>query len=86
MLNRKANQKLRQKQRKKQRQNLYLSTRELAKRWKTSESKIEADRHLGRGAPYVKLGGLVRYPLSRIEAYEESVLVDPTNSIAGGEQ
>jgi hypothetical protein len=76
MSKRKESQKLHQKK--------YLNTRELANRWDTSEAKLEADRHLGRGAPYIKLGGLVRYRLSDVEAYERRMLVDPTNSVAGG--
>lgn len=42
----------------------------LAKRWKVTEKKLQADRWKGVGVPYLKIGRLVRYRLSDIRAYE----------------
>jgi len=36
-------------------------TKEVAQIFKCSAKRLEADRVYGRGIPYVKIGGLVRY-------------------------
>lgn len=64
----------------------YLGERQLAARWGVSAAKLQADRHFGRGAPFVKLGSTIRYRLNDVEAYERRMLVDPTNSVVGGGQ
>lgn len=47
-----------------------LDTRQLAKRWGCGVQTLVNMRHRGEGPPWFKLGSLVRYRLSDIEAYE----------------
>ena len=54
---------------------LFLTEREVANLLKISTKKLQADRFYGRGLPYIKLGGAVRYKLDHImEAVEKSVV------------
>ena len=47
----------------------YYKTQDVAEILDCSVSKLEADRWLKRGLPYVKIGNLVRYPSSVIEKW-----------------
>lgn len=38
---------------------------------------LRQDRYKGRGLPYIKLGGLIRYRASDIEAYLEANTIRP---------
>ena len=54
---------------------VYLTTEELARRWKVSPSTIRNRRSKGEGPPYFKpFGprGEARYKLEDVEAYEQS--------------
>lgn len=51
---------------------MYLTQEELAERWKISTATLERDRSRRQGCKYLKIGGLIRYRLSDILAYEES--------------
>lgn len=50
----------------------FLNPKELAERWKVSPSTVERWRWAGIGPVFVKIGGLVRYRLEDVEAYEAS--------------
>lgn len=50
----------------------FLSQSELAKRWGISPRTLERWRWLGEGLRFVKIGGLVRYSLEDIMAYEDA--------------
>ena len=57
---------------------VHLSSRDLADRWNTSPGHLANLRSKGEGAPYLKLGARVVYPLAAVEAYEAARLVEPT--------
>lgn len=46
-----------------------LSTKQTAALLNVTPSKLSTDRHLGKGLPYVKIGGTVRYKLGDIRDY-----------------
>jgi excisionase family DNA binding protein len=50
----------------------FLTQSELAKRWGISPRTLERWRWAGEGLRFVKIGGLVRYRLEDVEAYEAS--------------
>lgn len=47
----------------------YLTEKELAELFGISVSKLQNDRLMGRGIPYVKVGRAVRYASSAVEAW-----------------
>lgn len=49
---------------------LFLTTDELAKRWRISKRTIENQRYKKNGIPFYKLDGSVRYDLNDVIAYE----------------
>ena len=52
-------------------QNLYISGKELAKRWGISYRTVERWRFEGVGLPYIKIGDrIVRYSLDAVHSYE----------------
>ncbi len=51
----------------------YLTTVELAERWRTSPETCRYWRHIGRGPRSVKIGRRVLYDLADIEEYERSL-------------
>ena len=52
-----------------------LTTRDLAQRWQVNAGSLANDRSAGRGVPYVKIGGAVRYRLCDVEVFEASCRV-----------
>lgn len=50
---------------------VFLTEKQLADRWQVSDKKLQADRWLGVGVSYLKLGRAVRYRLSDVRAYED---------------
>ena len=48
-----------------------LTDAELAERWQSSRGTLANARSRGAGCPYLKLGGLVRYSLADVLAYED---------------
>ncbi|MBA3529798.1 MAG: DNA-binding protein [Propionibacteriaceae bacterium] len=48
-----------------------MTDAQLAERWQTSRGTLANARSRGEGCPYLKLGGLVRYALADVLAYEE---------------
>ena len=58
---------------------LLLTPSQLALRWSCSIKKLDADRLRGTGCPYVKIGRLVRYRASDVEAHETAQLRHSTS-------
>lgn len=54
--------------------NLFLSQRELAKRWGRSESAIGLASSVGVGPRYIKVDGEIRYPVDEVQIYERACL------------
>jgi hypothetical protein len=52
-----------------------LTTRDLAQRWQVNAGSLANDRSAGRGVPYVKIGGAVRYRLHDVEVFEANCRV-----------
>lgn len=48
----------------------YLSERQLAARWQASSRTLQRWRASGKGPPFLRLGGAIRYRLIDIEAFE----------------
>ncbi len=61
---------------------VFLTEVELAKRWRVSTKKLQADRWKEQGVPFVKIGRSVRYRLAEVIAYEERHVCHPRPSIA----
>ena len=55
----------------------YLKEAEVAEMLGVSRAKLSADRYYCRGLPYVKLGQLVRYKLTAVQAYLDEITVKP---------
>lgn len=53
---------------------VYLTTEEVADRFRTSPSTVRSWRHEGRGPLGVKFGRHVLYPLPEVEAWERKQL------------
>ena len=49
---------------------ILLTTSDLAQRWQIHMGSLANDRSAGRGVPYVKIGGAVRYRLRDVEVFE----------------
>jgi hypothetical protein len=52
------------------RDDLFLSTKELARRWKLSTRTLERWRGLCLGPDFMKIGGRIRYTAETIQQYE----------------
>jgi hypothetical protein len=61
----------------------FLTESELEERGFAKKAKLRKDRHLKTGVPYVKIGRLVRYRLSDVEAFCEANL-QPVNQKTEG--
>lgn len=57
-----------------------LTTRDLAQRWQVNAGSLANDRSAGRGVPYVKIGGAVRYRLRDVEQFETSCRIATLDS------
>jgi predicted site-specific integrase-resolvase len=49
----------------------YLSDKSLARRWGISFRTLQRWRWKGKGPPYIKIGGRIRYHLDNIKKFEE---------------
>lgn len=49
---------------------VYLSERQLATLWQTSTRTLQRWRASGKGPPFLRLGGAIRYRRTDIEAFE----------------
>lgn len=54
---------------------ILLTTKDLAHRWQVNAGSLANDRSAGRGVPYVKIGGAVRYRLHDVERFESTCRV-----------
>ena len=52
----------------------HLNEKQLAERWGVSVRTLQAARVKGSGAPYLRIGGAVRYRLEDVLAYEQAHL------------
>lgn len=52
-------------------ENIFLTTEELAERWKFSANTLKVWRVKGRGPDYIKIGSSVRYSIEDILAFEK---------------
>jgi hypothetical protein len=53
-------------------QKLFISSKELARRWRVSHRTVQRWRSEGTGLPYLKIGNrIVRYSLDSVAAYEK---------------
>jgi hypothetical protein len=49
---------------------LYLTSKELAHRWRLSEQTLANWRHARKGPPFVRIGGRILYPIASLSDYE----------------
>jgi hypothetical protein len=49
----------------------FLTQEELADRWRISPRTLERWRYVGCGPQFMKLGGVVRYDMEHIKAFEQ---------------
>ncbi len=56
-----------------------LTENELAHRHKCSKKKLQADRYLGRGVKFCRIGRLVRYRMLDVLEYELANVVQSTS-------
>lgn len=49
----------------------YLTSKELADRWRLSDQTLANWRHAGKGPPYIRVGARVLYPAEGIHAFEK---------------
>ena len=61
----------------------FLTEHGLAERQARSVKTIRNERVLGRGVPFIKIGRLVRYRLSDVEAWEQAHLRTSTSDVGG---
>jgi hypothetical protein len=61
-----------------------LGPRELARRLRCAERTLERRRELGDGPPYCKIGGLIRYRLSEVDAWLTSISRRSTSEAGAG--
>lgn len=52
-------------------QRAYLTSKELADRWRLADQTLANWRHAGKGPPFIRVGGRVLYPIEGIHAYEK---------------
>lgn len=59
----------------------FLTSAELADRWRLKPQTLTNWRHTGQGPPFIRVGNRVRYPIEGIEACEKlaSDWTDPDN-------
>lgn len=49
----------------------FLSSKELAKRWRLAHQTLANWRHAGKGPPFIRVGGRVLYPIEGIHSFEK---------------
>jgi predicted site-specific integrase-resolvase len=49
----------------------YLTSKEVADRWRLSDQTLANWRHAGKGPPYIRVGARVLYPAEAIQAFEK---------------
>ena len=53
-----------------------MTQEELAFRWQVSEATLERNRTMKQGVKFLRIGGLIRYRMSDVLAYEEQSTVE----------
>lgn len=49
----------------------YLTSKEVADRWRLSDQTMANWRHTGKGPPFIRVGSRVLYPIEGITAFEK---------------
>lgn len=49
----------------------YLTSKEVADRWRLSDQTLANWRHAGKGPPFIRVGSRVLYPYEGIQAWEK---------------
>ena len=49
----------------------YLTSKEVADRWRLSDQTLANWRHAGKGPPFIRVGSRVLYPIEGITAFEK---------------
>ena len=49
----------------------YLTSKEVADRWRLSDQTMANWRHAGKGPPFIRVGSRVLYPIEGINAFEK---------------
>lgn len=49
----------------------YLTSKEVADRWRLSDQTLANWRHAGKGPPFIRVGSRVLYPIEAINAFEK---------------
>ena len=49
----------------------YLTSKEVADRWRLSDKTMANWRHAGKGPPFIRVGSRVLYPIEGINAFEK---------------
>lgn len=59
----------------------YLTSKEVADRWRLSDQTLANWRHAGKGPPFIRVGSRVLYPIEGINAWEklDSTWLDSDN-------
>jgi predicted site-specific integrase-resolvase len=50
---------------------LYLTSKEVADRWRLSDQTLANWRSVGKGPPFIRVGGRVLYPIEGIQSFEK---------------
>lgn len=58
----------------------FLTEEEVCKILRISGSKLRKDRSLGRGIPFIKMGGTIRYMYKDVESYIEQCKQNPKDA------
>jgi hypothetical protein len=53
---------------------LYLTSKELAQRWRLSEQTLANWRHARKGPSFIRIGGRILYPISTTTDFERQWL------------
>jgi predicted site-specific integrase-resolvase len=49
----------------------YLTSKEVADRWRLSDQTLANWRHAGKGPPFIRVGSRVLYPIEAVNAFEK---------------
>jgi predicted site-specific integrase-resolvase len=52
-------------------EHVYLTSKEVADRWRLSDQTLANWRHAGKGPPYIRVGNRVLYPMEAVNAFEK---------------
>jgi predicted site-specific integrase-resolvase len=52
-------------------EHVYLTSKEVADRWRLSDQTLANWRHAGKGPPFIRVGNRVLYPMEAVNAFEK---------------